>query len=218
MKLMIEWFSIAAFFLLGIERCLYGWVYHFPDEFKVACKNGVFGSYLQNESLHWKAFMTLGIYVKIFQYSVALYDIFVRCYLKNPIWDAFAAGSIQLFFVEITSATSILFWIGLALVCFGQFLNYAVFKALSPIGVYYGWELGYQVERVTAFPYNIGIGDPQYWGVVICIWGIYIALGVSSWVFPILETFWYVMSMKIIEHSNGAKILQAIGVKVKKKF
>lgn len=53
----------AAFPLLGVERFLYGYVYHFPAEFKVACS--VFVTRLRQEPLYWKAFMQLGIYVKV---------------------------------------------------------------------------------------------------------------------------------------------------------
>ena len=129
-------FPFAAFFLLGIERFLYGYVYHFPWHFKAACKNGAFGLSLKNEPLYWKAFMRLGVYVKVFQYSVALYDLLVRCNLDNPFWNASDMDD----FVEIIlSSKSLQFYLGLMLVLFGQLLNIAVFKALGGIGVYYGW-------------------------------------------------------------------------------
>jgi hypothetical protein len=209
----LDYFPVAALFLLGIERFLYGYVFHFPTQFKANCKNRAFGTKLQQEPLFWKGFMQLGIYVKVFQYSVCIYDILNRCTLKNPIWDAGRAGDFGVFIDQITSSEGFQFWFGLLLVAIGQFLNYAVFKALGGIGVYYGWELGYKVERVTCFPYNTGISDPQYWGVVICIWGIYIALGASSYLTPCLETFWYAMSVKVIENSRGRKLLEALGVK-----
>ena len=161
---------------------------------------------MQQEPLYWKAFMQLGIYVKVFQYSVIGYDLLVRCTLDNPLIN---------YNGDLFSPDTWKFWMGVLLIAAGQFLNYAVFKALGGIGVYYGWELGYKVERVTAFPYNTGISDPQYWGVVVCIWGIYFAAGASSLLTPCFETFWYVMSMKVIEHNNGGLILQALGFKNK---
>ena len=59
----------------------------------------------------------------------------------------------------------------------------------------------------------MGMSDPQYWGVVLTVWGIYIGLGVSSWTVAFIETFWYVMSMKVIESPRGGKLLRSIGVK-----
>eukprot|EP00526_Cylindrotheca_closterium_P019113 CAMPEP_0113609000 /NCGR_PEP_ID=MMETSP0017_2-20120614/4238_1 /TAXON_ID=2856 /ORGANISM="Cylindrotheca closterium" /LENGTH=221 /DNA_ID=CAMNT_0000517749 /DNA_START=52 /DNA_END=717 /DNA_ORIENTATION=+ /assembly_acc=CAM_ASM_000147 len=204
-------YPVAAFGLLGIERLLYGYVYHFPSHFKTEVKKGTFGKAIQEEPLYWKCFMQLGIYVKVFQYSVCLYDLLHRCTLTNPIWDAARAGDASVFFDQITSAKGKDFWVGWSLIGVGQFLNYSVFKALGGIGVYYGWELGYKVERVTAFPYNTGISDPQYWGVVSTIWGIYIALGPSSMLTAWIETFWYVMSMKVIESPRGKKVLEFLG-------
>lgn len=208
----MDYFPAAAIVLLGIERFLYGYVYHFPSYFKAHCKSGTFGTKLQEEPIFWKCFMQLGIYVKIFQYSVCLFDLFNRCTLQNPVSNAVRASDIDVLIDQITSYEGLQFQLGFLLVVTGQFLNYAVFKALGGIGVYYGWELGYKLKRVTSFPYNTGIGDPQYWGVVITIWGIYVSLGASSYVTPCLETFWYLMSMKVIENARGRKLLEAFGV------
>lgn len=52
---------------------------------------------------------------------------------------------------------------GLMLLFIGQVLNYFVFKALGAKGVYYGYEFGYPTARVSCFPYNLNISDPQYW-------------------------------------------------------
>ena len=96
---------------------------------------------------------------------------------------------------------------------FRSFVVTIILSSLGEKGVYYGYELGYEVKLVTTFPYNIGISDPQYWGVVMTIWGIYIGLGVSSWTIAIIESFWYVMSMKLIESPRGGKLLVAMGFK-----
>jgi hypothetical protein len=53
---------------------------------------------------------------------------------------------------------------GLLLFTMGQVLNYFVFEALGAKGVYYGYEFGYKTARVSSFPYNLNISDPQYWG------------------------------------------------------
>lgn len=206
------YFPVVAFGLLGIERFLYGYVFHFPSHFKTHCKKGTFGEAAREEPLYWKSFMQLGIYVKVFQYSVCLYDLLQRCTLMNPIWDAYQAGDTNVFLSQLASGKGKTFLSGLGLVFVGQFLNYTVFKSLGYIGVYYGWELGYKVERVTSFPYNTRISDPQYWGVLTCIWGVYITLGASSMLTPWIETFWYIMSMKIIENPRGKKVLEFLGL------
>eukprot|EP00439_Symbiodinium_sp_Y106_P053688 s3511_g7.t1 len=88
---------------------------------------------------------------------------------------------------------------GLALVGVGQLLNSATFKTIGAKGVYYGSQLGYDVPWATSFPYNIGISDPQYWGVICSVWGFYLCVAPSGdllnqhFVVPWLETFWYIM-------------------------
>ncbi|CAL1146633.1 unnamed protein product [Cladocopium goreaui] len=95
---------------------------------------------------------------------------------------------------------------GLALVGLGQLLNTATFKTIGAKGVYYGSQLGYEVPWASAFPYNIGISDPQYWGVICSVWGFYLCLAPYAdlskehFLIPWLETFWYVTSMKLLEH------------------
>ncbi|CAE7033887.1 Phosphatidyl-N-methylethanolamine N-methyltransferase [Symbiodinium microadriaticum] len=107
---------------------------------------------------------------------------------------------------------------GLALVGVGQLLNSATFKTIGAKGVYYGSQLGYDVPWATSFPYNIGISDPQYWGVICSVWGFYLCVAPSGdllnqhFVVPWLETFWYFMSMKLLEHKgNGGRLLRALG-------
>jgi methylene-fatty-acyl-phospholipid synthase len=187
-------FYPLAFCLLGIERVLYGYVFHYPAHFIKRCQAGTFGKSIQAEERMWKNFMMLHVYVKVFQVSVILYDIFVFSY---P-WKEFDIK---------------MFGTGLGLVLAGQALNASVYKALGQVGVYYGHELGYKVPFVTAFPYNLGISDPQYWGVLTCIWGIYIALGIPSLVICYMEVFWYLMSMKLIENQRGGELLRFLHLK-----
>ena len=71
--------------------------------------------------------MTLGIYVKIFQYSVILYDILVRCDYKNVFVDAINGTNENGFIDEVLSKAGPSFWIGLGLCFVGQLLNAAVF-------------------------------------------------------------------------------------------
>lgn len=185
-------YGLTAFLLLGIERFLYSYVFHFPQHFIARCKAGTFGSAIQNEAESWKGFMYLGMRVKIFQFSVIAYDIFV----KNTIHVHAVTGRLIL---------------GAAILMLGQIVNAAAFKALGCMGVYYGHELGYQVPRVSAFPYNLGFSDPQYWGVVATVFGLYLMLDVQSFFIPFLELFWYGMSMAFLEHStNGRFLLNAL--------
>lgn len=187
-------FVASAFFILGIERILYGFWSIYPETFKAEVRKGTFGQSIKKEPLYWKSAMTLGKYVKVFQFSAVLYDIFVRCDLVNTIQ------------VDVPHLV-----LGLGLIAAGQALNIAVFKALGCIGVYYGNEFGYPVKMVSCFPYNVSwISDPQYWGVVMTVWGIYIALGVTSYVIPVYETIWYVASMKFLEHERGRILVRGI--------
>jgi hypothetical protein len=215
-------FPMLSFCLLGIERLLYGYIYHFPSHFKASCKSGKFGSGIQQIPEYWKCMMTLGAYIKVFQFSVIVYDLSMLrqgSLVASVIWQGGYDND--------TTTSSIMYAIsyprillGLLLIGMGQVLNLAVFRALGGIGVYYGHELGYKVPFLHCFPYNTGISDPQYWGVVLCIWGIYVLCGIpgaTSWIVPFQELFWYGMSMKLIEHNNGKRLLVEMGIKQMKK-
>lgn len=183
-------YAVTTFVLLGVERCLYSYVFHCPHDFIHRCRAGAFGVAIQKEKEYWKGFMSLGVRVKVFQFSVMAYDLCVRNTIQLQ-----GAG----------------FVLGAALVVAGQVLNASVFKALGCIGVYYGHELGYRVPRVTAFPYNLGFSDPQYWGVIVTIFGLYVMLNVQSFFIPYVELFWYGMSMVFLEHpTNGKSVLNAL--------
>lgn len=200
-------FFTKAFFLLGIERFLYGYWYTFPSHFKRSVREGYFGSKIKAEPLYWKSAMTMGTYIKVFQFSVILVDLFSRCEMTH-ISKIHNSGIASLW----ESSESIMtIMVGLVLLGIGQGLNYSVFRALGGIGVYYGHEFGYTVPRVSCFPYNTGISDPQYWGVVSCIWGIYVTTGANSYLVPGLETFWYLMSMKVLENPRGRTVARNLG-------
>ena len=185
-------YPVVAFLLLGIERCLYGYVFHFPQDFIKRCKSGKFGSAFQKETESWKNFMVLGIYIKVFQFLVIYYDLSVKNTMQYDIR----------FVVP-----------GATLLVIGQTLNAAAYKALGCIGVYYGYELGYNVPRVTTFPYNLGFSDPQYWGVLASIFGLYTMVNAQSFLIPYLELFWYVCSMKVLEHSTNGKVVPGTAAK-----
>jgi hypothetical protein len=186
--------DLYIIFLLGIERILYGSWFIYPNYFKFQVRTGTFGESIKNEPLFWKSAMTLGKYIKVIQFSVVAYDLLYRCDISNPL--------------NVDPKQLIA---GIVLLLIGQLLNVAVFKALGGVGVYYGHEFGYSVQRVSYFPYNVSwISDPQYWGVVFTIWGIYLTLGASMFTIPVMETFWYLTSMKFLEHPRGRYIVRKL--------
>jgi hypothetical protein len=194
-------FAVVAFALLGIERLLYGFIFFFPVSFKSLCENGPLKSLLNKDGgLFWKVAKDLGMYIKVFQFGVVTYDLVLNREMQ-------LAGLSPLM-------------LGVLLFCVGQALNVATFAAIGGKGVYYGNELGYKVDWCDGFPYNLGFNDPQYWGVVLCIWGIYFffapTLNIldSHFIVPWLEAFWYAVSMKVFEHrARGGAILAKLGVR-----
>jgi hypothetical protein len=194
-------FAVVAFALLGIERLLYGFIFFFPVSFKAICEKGLLKPLLLQEGgLFWKVAKDLGMYIKIFQFGVITYDLVVNRELH-------LAGMPPLV-------------LGLLLFSVGQALNLATFQAIGGKGVYYGNELGYKVDWCSGFPYNLGFNDPQYWGVVLCIWGMYFFFAPSfnildsHFTVPWMEAFWYAVSMKVFEHrSRGGEILNKLGVR-----
>eukprot|EP00747_Dinoflagellata_sp_TGD_P164780 gnl/TRDRNA2_/TRDRNA2_185177_c0_seq1.p1 gnl/TRDRNA2_/TRDRNA2_185177_c0~~gnl/TRDRNA2_/TRDRNA2_185177_c0_seq1.p1 ORF type:complete len:234 (+),score=48.22 gnl/TRDRNA2_/TRDRNA2_185177_c0_seq1:77-703(+) len=197
-------FALVAFVLLGIERFLYGYIYHFPESFKKNCDGPLKPLLTHGEGNYWEVAKLLGIFIKVFQFGVIIYDLCaVRSFMREPA---------PLFSYD-------LLLLGAALLGVGQTLNAAVFNAIGAIGVYYGNELGYKVPWCDAFPYNKGIPDPQYWGVVCTVWGAYLCIGPTRNIFSQYyivawyELFWYVCSMKLLEdHANGGAVLKAIGL------
>lgn len=191
-------FAVVALVLLGVERLLCGWIYQCPESFKRAC-HGPFAPLLHwKNGAYWRVAKFLGVAIKVFQYSVVGYDLLIRGSLAYP-------------------NSTFLLLAGLVLAGLGQLLNAATYKALGAIGVYYGIQLGYAEPWCAKFPYNLGVADPQYWGVVMFVWGIYISTSCTLNVFdehfvvPWLETFWYVLSMKLLEDSTGARAVQLLG-------
>ena len=130
--------------------------------------------------------------------------------------------------------------IGIVLLLIGQGLNVASYNALGNAGIYYGYELGYKLPYITnKFPYTTTVSKflkhPQYTGVLCSIWGIYVMiyslftaattttttttsatssssmLPLSFFLFPVVETFWYVASMKVLENPRGRNIMTFLG-------
>jgi len=190
--------QIAFFLTLGVERVLYGYIYQYPNAFKRTCK-GPLKAMLEDKKTYWAVAQHLGILIKVFQFGTIAYDVFI-----HRGWITMTGFAI---------APSAQFCIGVVLAVLGQYLSYSVYRGIGGIGVYYGSQLGYEVPWFTGFPYNMGIPDPQYWGVVTFIWGMYLAATPSFNIFsdfyfvPWLELFWYVVSMKLLENSKNWKLV-----------
>merc|ERR1712232_1181282 len=152
--------------------------------------------------VYFQCAKNLGIVVKVFQFGVIGYDLFVRRSAKLAPLPVLGVGAL--------------------LAGIRQLLNTTTFNAIGAVGVYYGKELGEEVPWCTKFPYNLGISDPQYWGVISFVWGMYFAVARdfnildNHFMVPWMETFWYVCSMKLLEsHANGGGLLKALGFDVK---
>jgi protein-S-isoprenylcysteine O-methyltransferase Ste14 len=76
--------------------------------------------------------------------------------------------------VDPTLALYVAWWpvyaCAVALVLFGQLLNYRVYELLGVEGVYYGTRFGKQIAWVTAWPYS-WINNPQYVGCILTLVG-----------------------------------------------
>ena len=144
----------------------------------------------------------LGMYIKVFQFGVVIYDLLVLD-VHNVLYNI-TGGMLE------TGEKTRQLAIGALLIFIGQVLNYTTFQALGAKGVYYGYEFGYSVDRVTCFPYNLNINDPQYWGVLLCIFGIYMVVGATSFLVPFIELFWYLMRMKVLENERGVNWVKAL--------
>jgi methylene-fatty-acyl-phospholipid synthase len=82
---------------------------------------------------------------------------------------------------------------GGVLIAAGQALNWSVFYRLGVAGVFYGDRLGHPVEWCRAFPFSV-FAHPQYVGVVLSIWGFFMAMRYPhpDWmVLPAVETMFY---------------------------
>ncbi|KAL9183397.1 hypothetical protein ACHAXT_005184 [Thalassiosira profunda] len=208
-------FAAIAFFALGIERILYGYCFICTNHFKKSIDEkkipGV--SKVPRDGIYWKSMQRLGMHIKVFQFGVVIYDLLVLD-VENIKANLIEGGM-------LAEENLPRLFLGFLLIFVGQLLNYTTFTALGAKGVYYSYEFGYPAERVTCFPYNIGISDPQYWGVVLCIFGIYTAVGATSYMIPAFELFWYIMSMKVLENERGRRWALAIygpGEEVKKEI
>ena len=102
--------------------------------------------------------------------------------------------------------------VGLALIIAGQFLNAMVFYRLGATGVFYGDRLGHALPWCRDFPFSL-MTHPQYVGVVLSIWGLFLALRFpyDDWfLVPALETVYYVLGARLEDPGMTAAPTSAI--------
>ena len=112
-------FGVSAFFLLGIERILYGYCYIGTNHFKQTVdKKKIPGlSALPKDGYYWRCMQRLGMYIKIFQFGVCSYDLLILDgeNVKHNVMEGGMISSPQLM-AQLALGMMILF--------IGQVLNY----------------------------------------------------------------------------------------------
>ena len=183
--------------ILGPERLVYGFVYHYTPSFRRIAGLGATGK-ADLTIMH-----TLVSTFKVVQVCAVASDLGPKIKWTLPL-DTILAD---------TSSMARLV-MGLFLVVLGQALNVSIYRAIGSVGVHYGHQLGHHVPWCTGWPFT-WLDNPQYIGVVLTFWGIYTALA-PSWTdlewftIPLVISFWYTMSCNILEagtprHTIGAK-------------
>jgi len=197
-----------TFFLLGVERLLFGYFYLFTDHFKTLIRNGFFGKQMQSEPLYWKCAMTLGIYAKVIHLLVILEDLRRISSSKYSFMLRFDGETMNIDKIAV---------FGMMLFFLGQALNIGVFAILGRVGVYFGNEFGYRTPRMSKFPYNSFIKHPQYVGIVGSVWRLYFMVRSNSHLIPWSTCFWYMMSIHILEHPRGIRLFDIYEKKKRKR-
>jgi methylene-fatty-acyl-phospholipid synthase len=96
---------------------------------------------------------------------------------------------------------------GVALILGGQALSVCVFWRLGFAGVFYGDRFGHLLPWCRTFPFS-WFAHPQYLGVVLSIWGLFLVLRFpqDDWaILPLLETVYYAVGARL-ERSPGAAL------------
>ena len=114
------------------SQFLYSYCYICTNHFKKSIDQGKFPglSNISQDGLYWRSMQRMGMYIKVFQFGVIIYDLLVLD-RKNVESNIFKGGMLE-------NDKRVQFALGLLLISVGQLLNYAVFKALGAKGVYYG--------------------------------------------------------------------------------
>lgn len=186
--------------VLGPERLAYGFVYHFTPSFRRFAGLGKTGK-ADLTIMH-----TLVSAFKVVQLCAVASDLGPKLgwSLAPPLGRLSAADPSDL----------ARFALGLALVAYGQLLNASIYWAIGSVGVHYGHQLGHDVPWCSGWPFTF-LSNPQYIGVVLTFWGIYLALaptwGAYEWFcIPLVISFWYFWSCNLLEagtprHTLGGK-------------
>jgi methylene-fatty-acyl-phospholipid synthase len=183
--------------VLGPERLTYGFVYHYTPSFRRICNLGATGK-ADLTIMH-----TLVSTFKVVQILAVASDLGPKLKWSLPLAAMVADESAMLRLA-----------VGLALIAFGQLLNASIYWAIGSVGVHYGHQLGHTVPWCEGWPFTF-LSNPQYIGVVLTFWGIYLALA-PSWTdyewftIPLVISFWYFWSCNLLEagtprHTLGKK-------------
>lgn len=85
--------------------------------------------------------------------------------------------------------------LGILLILKGQLLNLYCFYLLKEDGIFYGNQFNKQLPWITTFPYNI-MQNPQFFGVVLSIWGIWFNT-TDPYTIPMISSILYYIGAKI---------------------
>jgi phosphatidyl-N-methylethanolamine N-methyltransferase len=171
------WAFLVAAVLLSLERLCYIWAWHAPESFRAFCARPAVAALGEPVAVLEKLFYGF----KAIQFAVFL----GWCYLHGGGPFSSLSGD---FVVVVLGGVSIVA---------GQLLNFSVFYRLGRIGVFYGNKFGYEIAWSRAFPFSF-LKHPQYVGVVLSIWGFFLAIRFphDDWyLLPMLETTYYVLGI-----------------------
>merc|ERR1712228_796583 len=135
----------------------------------MGCRRGsVFAQYCKDTLRRHpcKVFELFVAFFKVVQFSYGTYDVCVTHEKCDKLMDPS-----KFLLVNVL--------LGTALLAVGQVLNVTVYRAIGKDGVYYAKQFGMPtLPWYEGFPYNV-LENPQYVGVIMTCWGIYVILGDS---------------------------------------
>jgi len=142
--------TVIAAVLLGLERLTYWWTWNYPQAFeRAACAGG------------WISDGDPVVLLRRLFYGFKAIQIGVLigwCMLFGQTW------------LPLPTASALVLFAGLALLAFGQALNFGVIFRLKSDGMFYGNRFGRSIEWQTGFPFSV-VPHPQYLGALISVWG-----------------------------------------------
>ncbi len=189
------WLLLTAAVALGLERAAYIFIARRPEHFRRLCRHPAMARL--GEPVAVVAKMLYGF--KAIQFSIF------------AAWCLVHAGGRVL--PEEPDPVAIV--VGGAAIVAGQILNWSVFYRLRTVGVFYGARLGHAVPWCRGFPFSL-CAHPQYLGVVLTIWGFFLALRFphDDWfILPALETFYYAIGAHL-EHEPRARYREPVRARI----